>query len=59
MYTWVINNKGKQGSVGPVVTFGRRGCDLIGAHEAASGEASKVLDRDGSFKGDLPYIMMH
>lgn len=42
-----------------MVTFGRRGCDLIGAHAAASGEASKVLDRDGSFKGDLPYIMMH
>jgi len=32
---------------------------LMGAHEGASGKTDKVLDLDGSFKGDLPYIMIH
>lgn len=32
---------------------------MKGAHEGTSGEAGKVLDLDGSFKGDLPYIMTH
>ena len=67
MYTWVINYKGTQGSVRQVVlffclffkvvTFKKKGVAVIlmRAHEGASGEAGKVLDIDGSFKGDLPF----
>lgn len=71
MYTWVINYKGTQGSVRQVVlffcsvwscffkvvTFKKKGVAVIlmGAHKGASGEAGKVLDIDGSFKGDLPF----
>lgn len=40
-----------------MVTFKKKGVAVIlmGAHEGASGEAGKVLDIDGSFKGDLPF----